>query len=86
MKSPKVPERVKKYPQLDFWGYFLTFSSNFGDFSADPKRTLFETFFGPERGGPGDSCNRVATLGELSPATVLLLSSSLLFLKKQMEL
>ena len=46
-KSPKIPEKVKKYPNLN------------GDFFADPpKKTLFETFFailGPE--GPETPVN-----------------------------
>ena len=40
-KSPKIPEKVKKYPKLDFFGYFLTFSGIFGDFFADPQKDSF---------------------------------------------
>ena len=39
-KSPKIPEQVKKYPNFDFFGYFLT-SGIFGDFFADPPKDSF---------------------------------------------
>ena len=57
-KSPKIPEKVKKYTQnwtllgvfFDFFGYFR------GLFCGPPKRLFLRLFcdFGP--GGPGDSC------------------------------
>ena len=59
-KSPKIPEKVEKYPKntkfglfrvfFDFLGYFR------GHFCRPPKRLFSRLFwdFGPE--GPGDSC------------------------------
>ena len=42
-KSQKIPE---KYPNLDFFGCFSTFSGIFGDFFADPQKDSFRDFFG----------------------------------------
>ena len=44
-KSPKIPEKVKKYTKLDFLVYFLTFSGIFGNFFADPQKDSFWDFF-----------------------------------------
>ena len=40
-KSPKIPEKAKKYTKLDFLVYFLAFSGIFGDFFADPQKDSF---------------------------------------------
>ena len=50
-KSPKIPEKVLKYPKLDFSGYFLIFWGYFRAlFCRHPKRLLFKCFAmsGPE--------------------------------------
>ena len=52
-----MPEKVKKYPKLDFLVYLLDFFGHFrGLFCGPPKRLFLRLFcdFGP--GGPGDSC------------------------------
>ena len=75
-KSPKIPEKVKKYPKLDFWGYFLTFSGIFGDFFADPQKHSFWDFFailGPE--GPETPVN--GRSGRNSSVLLILLTVSI---------
>ena len=45
-KYPKKSENTRKYTNLDFFGYFSTFSGIFGNFSADPQKDSFRDFFG----------------------------------------
>ena len=57
-KSPKIPEKVKKYTKKSNFGHFLTFSGIFGGFFADPPKDSFWDFFeilGPE--GPETPVN-----------------------------
>ena len=52
-KSPKIPEKVEKYPKKSNFGYFSTCSGIFEDFFADPQKDSFWDFFGisgPEEG------------------------------------
>ena len=55
-KSPKIPEKVKKYPKKSNFGSFDFFGCFRGPLCRPPKRLFLRLFcdFGP--GGPGDSC------------------------------
>ena len=45
-KSPKIPEKVERYPKCPILGIFRLFQVFSGTFLQTPKNTLFETFLG----------------------------------------